>query len=107
MTFGGTVKNVDGNTYTVEDYEGNQVKLCVGQGTKQIQQEKGRGHPSRRNYTRRLREFYSVTLISNPRTHLTRDRVHERAGPDRPARSLCATTRNKVIEPTPSPISER
>ena len=40
MTFGGTVKKIEGNTYTVEDYEGNQVKLYVGQGTKQIRQKK-------------------------------------------------------------------
>ena len=33
---GGTLKNVEGNIYTVEDYEGNQVKLHVGQGTKHI-----------------------------------------------------------------------
>ena len=30
MTVGGTVKNVEGDTYTVETYEGNQVKLRVG-----------------------------------------------------------------------------
>lgn len=35
-TIGGTVKNVHGDIYTVEDYEGNQVKLRVGQGTKHI-----------------------------------------------------------------------
>ena len=40
MTFGGTVKKIEGNSYTVEDYEGNQVKLYVGQGTKQIKQKK-------------------------------------------------------------------
>ena len=40
MTFGGTVKRIEGNTYTVEDYEGNHVKLYVGQGTKQIKQKK-------------------------------------------------------------------
>lgn len=39
-TVGGTVKNVEGNTYTVEDYEGNQVKLYVGQGTKHLKQKK-------------------------------------------------------------------
>ena len=36
MTVGGTVKNVEGDIYTVETYEGNQVKLHVGQGTKHI-----------------------------------------------------------------------
>ena len=39
-TVGGTVKNVEGNIYTVEDYEGNQVKLHVGQGTKHINKKK-------------------------------------------------------------------
>ena len=39
-TVGGTVKSIDGNAYTVEDYEGNQVKLYVGQGTKHIKQKK-------------------------------------------------------------------
>lgn len=40
MTFGGTVKKIEGNSYTVEDYEGNQVKLYVGQGTKHINKKK-------------------------------------------------------------------
>jgi hypothetical protein len=39
-TFSGTVKKIDGNAYTVEDYEGNHVKLYIGQGTKQIKQKK-------------------------------------------------------------------
>jgi hypothetical protein len=39
-TVGGTVKEIDSNSYTVEDYEGNQVKLYVGQGTKHIKQKK-------------------------------------------------------------------
>jgi hypothetical protein len=39
-TVGGTLKSIDGNAYTVEDYEGNQVKLYVGQGTKHIKQKK-------------------------------------------------------------------
>jgi hypothetical protein len=39
-TIGGTVKQIEGNAYTVEDYEGNQVKLYVGQGTKQMKQKK-------------------------------------------------------------------
>lgn len=39
-TVGGTVKNVEGDIYTVEDYEGNQVKLHVGQGTKHINKKK-------------------------------------------------------------------
>jgi len=39
-TFSGTVKKIDGNAYTVEDYEGNHVKLYIGQGTKQIKQKR-------------------------------------------------------------------
>ena len=39
-TVGGTLKSIDGNSYTVEDYEGNQVKLYVGQGTKHVKQKK-------------------------------------------------------------------
>ena len=39
-TLGGTVKKIEGNAYTVEDYEGNHVKLYVGQGTKHIKQKK-------------------------------------------------------------------
>ena len=39
-TFGGTLKKVEGNVYTVEDYEGNHVKLLVGQGTKQLHKKK-------------------------------------------------------------------
>jgi len=39
-TFGGTLKKVEGNIYTVEDYDGNNVKLLVGQGTKQLHKKK-------------------------------------------------------------------
>lgn len=39
-TVGGTVKRVEGGIYTVEDYEGNQVKVYVGQGTKHINKKK-------------------------------------------------------------------
>ena len=39
-TVGGTVKEIKDNSYTVEDFEGNQVKLYVGQGTKYIKQKK-------------------------------------------------------------------
>ena len=38
-TVGGTVKEIKDNAYTVEDFEGNQVKLYVGQGTKYIKQK--------------------------------------------------------------------
>jgi ribosomal protein L21E len=39
-TIGGTVKKVQGDSYTVEDYDGNQVTLYVGQGTKHIHKKK-------------------------------------------------------------------
>ena len=39
-TVGGTVKEIKGDAYMVEDFEGNQVKLCVVQGTKHIKQKK-------------------------------------------------------------------
>ncbi len=39
-TVGGTLKNVEGNSYTIEDYEGNQVKLHVGQDTKHIHKKR-------------------------------------------------------------------
>ena len=39
-TFSGTVKKIEGNAYTVEDYEGNHVKLYVGQGTKHLNKKK-------------------------------------------------------------------
>lgn len=38
-TIGGTVRDIQGETYTVEDYDGRQMKLHVGQGTKHL-----RGH---------------------------------------------------------------
>lgn len=51
-TVGGTVKEIDGNAYTVEDYEGNQVTLYVGQGTKQLRGTKKVGDPVRAEITR-------------------------------------------------------
>ena len=39
-TIGGTVKNVHRDIYTVEDFEGNQVTLRIGQGTKHINKKK-------------------------------------------------------------------
>lgn len=35
-TIGGTVKQIKGDTYMVEDYEGNQVQVYVGNGTKHL-----------------------------------------------------------------------
>jgi hypothetical protein len=51
-TIGGKVKDIKGNTYTVEDYEGNQVHLYVGQGTKQIRGNKKVGDTVRAEITR-------------------------------------------------------
>ncbi|MBI3357393.1 MAG: hypothetical protein HY038_11610 [Nitrospirae bacterium] len=51
-TVGGTVKHIKGDTYTVEDYEGNQVQLYVGQGTKQLRGNKKVGDTVRAEITR-------------------------------------------------------
>ncbi len=39
-TVGGTLKKVQTDSYTVEDYDGNQIVLRVGQGTKHIHKKK-------------------------------------------------------------------
>ena len=49
---GGKVTSVQGDVYTVEDYEGNQVKLHVGQGTKQLRGNKKVGDSIRAEITR-------------------------------------------------------
>ena len=49
---GGKVTGVQGDVYTVEDYEGNQVKLHVGQGTKQLRGNKKVGDSIRAEITR-------------------------------------------------------
>jgi hypothetical protein len=51
-TVGGTVKGIQGDMYTVEDYEGNQVKLHVGQGTKHLRGNKNVGDSIRAEITR-------------------------------------------------------
>ncbi|HJR76321.1 MAG TPA: hypothetical protein VJ805_05080 [Nitrospiraceae bacterium] len=51
-TVGGTVKGVQGDLYTVEDYEGNQVRLHVGQGTKHLGGNKKIGDSIRAEITR-------------------------------------------------------
>jgi hypothetical protein len=51
-TVGGTVKHIKGNTYTVEDYDGNQIQLYVGQGTKQLRGHKKVGDTVRAEITR-------------------------------------------------------
>jgi len=38
-TIGGTVKQIKGDTYMVEDYEGNQVQVFVGKETKHLRQK--------------------------------------------------------------------
>lgn len=51
-TIGGTVKHIKGDLYTVEDYEGNQVQLFVGQETKRIRGNKKVGDTVRAEITR-------------------------------------------------------
>lgn len=51
-TIGGTVKQIKGDTYTVEDYEGNQVQLYVGHETKKIRGHKKVGDTVRAEITR-------------------------------------------------------
>jgi hypothetical protein len=51
-TVGGTVKSIHGDVYTVEDYEGNQVQLYVGQGTKHLRGNKKVGDTVRAEITR-------------------------------------------------------
>jgi hypothetical protein len=51
-TIGGTVKQIKGDMYTVEDYEGNQVQLYVGQETKKLRGNKRVGDTVRAEVTR-------------------------------------------------------
>ena len=51
-TIGGTIKNIKGNAYTVEDYEGNQVQLYISRDTKQLRGNKKVGDPVRAEITR-------------------------------------------------------
>lgn len=51
-TVGGTVKDIQGNMYTLEDYEGNQMKVHVGQGTKHLRGNKRVGDSIRAEITR-------------------------------------------------------
>lgn len=50
-TIGGTVRNIAGDVYTVEDYDGNQVRLRVSRETKQLQGRKKVGDPVRAEIT--------------------------------------------------------
>ena len=51
-TVGGTVKDIQGNMYTLEDYEGNQMKVHIGQGTKHLRGNKKVGDSIRAEITR-------------------------------------------------------
>lgn len=51
-TVGGTVKGIQGDMYMVEDYEGNPVKLHVGQSTKRLKGNKKVGDTIRAEVTR-------------------------------------------------------
>ena len=50
-TVGGTVKDIQGETYTVEDYDGSQMKMRVGQGTKHLRGNKKVGDTIRAEIT--------------------------------------------------------
>ncbi len=50
-TVGGTVKEIHGETYTVEDYDGRQMKVHVGQGTKRLRGNKKVGDTIRAEIT--------------------------------------------------------
>ncbi len=50
-TVGGTVKDIQGETYTVEDYDGSQMKVRVGQGTKHLRGNKKVGDTIRAEIT--------------------------------------------------------
>lgn len=51
-TIGGTVTRIKGDTYTVEDYEGNQVHLYVSRETKQLRGQKKVGDRVRAEITK-------------------------------------------------------
>jgi hypothetical protein len=50
-TVGGTVKSIQGETYLVEDYEGNQMKMHAGQATKRLRGNKKVGDTIRAEVT--------------------------------------------------------
>ncbi len=50
-TVGGTLKDIQGETYTVEDYDGGQMKVHVGQGTKHLRGNKKVGDTIRAEIT--------------------------------------------------------
>ncbi len=51
-TIGGTVKQIKGDIYTVEDYDGNQVQLYVSRETKRLRGQKKVGDRVRAEITR-------------------------------------------------------
>ena len=51
-TISGTVKQIKGDIYTVEDYEGNQVQLYVSRETKRLRGQKKAGDRVRAEITR-------------------------------------------------------
>lgn len=51
-TIGGTLKHINGEIYTVEDYEGNQVQLYVSRDTKRLRGQKKVGDRVRAEMTR-------------------------------------------------------
>lgn len=51
-TIGGTVTRIKGDTYTVEDYEGNQIHLYVSRDTKHLRGQKKVGDRVRAEITR-------------------------------------------------------
>ncbi|MDF0666806.1 MAG: hypothetical protein P0119_12145 [Nitrospira sp.] len=51
-TIGGTVKYINGNVYTVEDFEGNQIQVYVSRETTQLRGSKKVGDRVRAEITR-------------------------------------------------------
>lgn len=51
-TIGGTVNKIEGDMYVVQDYEGNEVRLVVGNGTKKLRGSKKVGDTIRAEITR-------------------------------------------------------
>ena len=51
-TIGGTVKQIQGDIYVVEDYEGNQIQLYVSRDTKRLRGQKKVGDRVRAEITR-------------------------------------------------------
>lgn len=50
-TVGGTVKEIHGETYTVEDFDGSRLQVHVGQGTKRLRGNKQVGDTIRAEIT--------------------------------------------------------